>query len=153
MKFFMITLFVLVFLVGFCGCNDNNISNSSQNGQSSILYKDKPCHEGLEKDSSDEAESEDVTFTWTLDNYKLNIELKHNVTCGSAFADSITYLDNILSVNLKDTSSVHFRCICKHGSQVELNIGTERQIRFLFSVMGYSHNEYSLEVDTLLTIR
>jgi hypothetical protein len=140
---------ILLAILSFIGCSKEN-SNSTQNEQSSIIYKEVPCHgEGLAKDNSEET----VKLSWSLNNSKLNILLKYMVTCGSAFKDSTTYSGNILSINVKDTSSQHAKCICEHGAQVEMNIGSEKQIRIMFSTMGYSQHKYSLELDTLLVIR
>lgn len=136
-------------LVLFWSCNDNS-SNGSPNNQSNIFYKDLKCgKEGLFKAAS----LNDIELTWSLNQTMLNIELHYMNTCGSAYKDSITYENNKLSVNIRDTSRFHAKCLCEHGTQVALNVGFENKVRLLFSIKPYSEHEYYLKLDTLLVIR
>lgn len=153
MKKAFVVLFIFSSFISFSSCNNENSTNQ-QTDPPAIMYKNLPCNDGgLEKTSS----GQEIDFTWTLKDNKLNIDFSYEAICGSVFSNNITYLryfnnENTLYVNLQDISSVHNHCYCTFGTQVALTIKDENQLRIKFYLAQYNSSSYQL-LDTLLVIR
>ena len=89
---------------------------------------------------------------WEYQDNILHLFFKFNVTCGSAFKDSIITVDNKIHIFLADTSSQHYKCICDHENQVSLvSIGL-KEIRLKLDIMEFSQTCYHNCLDTILVL-
>ena len=113
-----------------------------------IAYNDLGCPIDLFKT----LQNNDYLYDWQLNDDLLSFDFRFSNTCGRAYKDSVSIMQDTISICLTDTSTMHARCICEHQCQFEFLVEGTDHIQLLMEIGIRVDGEYVYHpcVDTLL---
>lgn len=97
-------------------------------------------------------QNSDYLHDWHLDNNIIDLDFRFSNTCGRAYKDSVSILQDTVSITLTDTATVHARCICEHQCQFQFGVEGLDHIRLLLEIGVLTNDGFTYFpcVDTLL---
>ena len=143
----ILIVFIALIISFIISCESNTESNEST--IQSLNHEEFPCH------SLDENQYQFDTnnvINHNFENGILELIISFSNTCGSEYLDSLIINYNEINIFLKDTSSLHYRCICNHQSLYEFDIEGCDLVDINVFINPFSQNEYSILCDTTLNL-
>jgi len=137
----------IIFLGLLIGCN-NPVAESEQDVY--VNHVQFPC--GIPRVVDSTVDSEDFLYDHYLTGDGLFFDFRFNCVCSSMFQDSVVVQGNNIFIALKDTATVHARCICEHQSVFQFDYMDYETIHLELWVQFYTQDNYIECVDTTLSI-
>ena len=150
-RFVSYIISVLLIFLFYSNCNrDSTSSEEKIDAVSYLNHYEFPCNSPNTEGKS--SVRDDYLYGYTFIDDTLEIEFRFDDTCGSMYEDSTTIDDRMIYIALKDTASVHYRCICEHRSRFLFGVGDTGWIRLILDIKAYAQDEYTTCVDTVLSL-
>lgn len=150
----LLVVFLLIFSI--IACNKNSgIVNSNNSEWKFLKYDAKRCPDEIPPDLAKEQDfvgNPNYLNFWKYQNDTLLLDFYFEVTCFSAFEDSIALESEKISIFLDDTSSVHARCLCNYECQFRFLIPQLEQFQLQLNIKFFGSENYESCLDTLIVI-
>lgn len=139
-------LIILVCILSNCDNQQGPLDNQQDLLHEYLSFNDMVC-DGLFGKS---LQGNYFLHDWFLNDDILSLDFRFNNTCGSAYQNSVSIMQDTISICLTDTARVHARCVCEHQCQFQFRVEGLDDIRLLMEIKFYAQDNYISCVDTLL---